>query len=32
MLTRRSFLNATGVAYWQRVSPGVLTDLLERAT
>src|ERR1043166_9638236 len=24
-------LNATGVAYWQRVSPAVLTDLLERA-
>lgn len=24
-------LNATGVAYWQRVSPAVLTELLERA-
>ena len=24
-------LNATGVAYWQRVSPPVLTDILERA-
>src|SRR5262249_730504 len=24
-------LNASGVAYWRRVSPSVLTDLLERA-
>jgi uncharacterized protein (TIGR03083 family) len=24
-------LNATGVAYWQRVSPAMLTELLERA-
>ena len=31
VVTLLNDLNATGVAYWQRVSPGVLTDLLERA-